>query len=86
MAAALVPHLIKKLVNQERPDRLTVCGHLHGVPLSGEKYDAFPSGHALHAGALASAAAMLPPPQRDSVWAIVSLLITTRVVLLAQAD
>jgi undecaprenyl-diphosphatase len=83
VAAAIVPHIVKKFVNQERPDRLTVFGHLHGVPLSGKKYDAFPSGHALHAGALASAATMLPAPQRNSVWAAVSLLAATRVVLLA---
>ena len=83
VAAAILPHIIKKLVNQERPDRLTLYGHLHGVPFSGNKYDAFPSGHALHAGALASAATLLPPPQRNSVWAAVSLLVATRVVLLA---
>jgi membrane-associated PAP2 superfamily phosphatase len=83
VAAAILPHVIKKLVNQERPDRLTVYGHLHGVPFSGNKYDAFPSGHALHAGALASAATVLSPPQRNSVWAAVSLLVATRVVLLA---
>jgi undecaprenyl-diphosphatase len=83
VAAAILPHIIKKLVNQERPDRLTVYGHLHGVPFSGNKYDAFPSGHALHAGALASAATILPPPERNSVWAAVSLLVATRVVLLA---
>jgi undecaprenyl-diphosphatase len=83
VAATILPHVIKKLVNQERPDRLTVYGHLHGVPFSGNKYDAFPSGHALHAGALASAATILPPPERNSVWAAVSLLVATRVVLLA---
>jgi len=83
LAAAIVPHIIKKLVNQERPDRLTMVGHLHGVPFSGKKYDAFPSGHALHAGAFASAATILPPPQRNSVWAAASLLVATRVVLLA---
>jgi len=83
VAATIVPHLIKKLVSQERPDRLTVYGHLHGVPFSGHKYNAFPSGHALHAGALASAATTLAPPQRNSVWAAVSLLAATRVVLLA---
>jgi membrane-associated phospholipid phosphatase len=83
LASAVLPHILKKLVNQERPDRLTVYGHLHGVPFSGKKYNAFPSGHALHAGALASAATMLPPRQRNSVWAAVSVLVTTRVVLLA---
>lgn len=83
LSAAILPHIIKKLVNQERPDRLTIYGHLHGVPLSGKKYDAFPSGHALHAGALASAATILPPAQRNSVWAVISVLVATRVVLLA---
>ena len=83
VAAAILPHIIKTLVDQERPDRQTVLGHLHGVPFSGKKYDAFPSGHALHAGALASAAAGLPPPQRNSVWAAISALVATRVVLLA---
>jgi membrane-associated phospholipid phosphatase len=83
VAATIVPHLIKKLVSQERPDRVTVYGHLHGVPFSGHKYNAFPSGHALHAGALASAATTLAPPQRNSVWALASVLVATRVVLLA---
>ncbi|MBN8991597.1 MAG: phosphatase PAP2 family protein [Rhizobiales bacterium] len=83
VAAAVLPHIVKKLVNQERPDRRTVYGHLHGVPFSGNKYDAFPSGHALHAGALASAATTLAPPQRNSVWAATALLLATRVVLLA---
>jgi undecaprenyl-diphosphatase len=83
LAAAILPHIFKKLVDQERPDRLTLYGHLHGVPLSGKKYDAFPSGHALHAGALASAATTLPPRQRNSVWAAISVLLATRVVLLA---
>jgi undecaprenyl-diphosphatase len=83
VAAAILPHIVKNLIDQERPDRLTVYGHLHGVPFSGKKYDAFPSGHALHAGALASAATTLPPRQRNSVWAAISLLVATRVVLLA---
>jgi undecaprenyl-diphosphatase len=82
-AAAILPHIMKKLINQERPDRVTIYGHFHGVPRSGNKYDAFPSGHALHVGALASAATTLPPSQRNSVWAAASLLVATRVVLLA---
>jgi undecaprenyl-diphosphatase len=83
VSAAILPHIIKKFVDQERPDRLTIKGHLHGAPFSGKKYDAFPSGHALHAGALASAATVLPPTQRNSVWAGVFFLAATRVVLLA---
>jgi undecaprenyl-diphosphatase len=83
VSAAILPHIIKKFVDQERPDRLTIKGHLHGAPFSRKKYDAFPSGHALHAGALASAATVLPPTQRNSVWAGVFFLAATRVVLLA---
>ena len=83
VSAAILPHIIKKFVDQERPDRLTIKGHLHGAPFSGKKNDAFPSGHALHAGALASAATVLPPTQRNSVWAGVFFLAATRVVLLA---
>ena len=41
IAAAILPHLIKKLVNQERPDRLTIYGRLHGVPLSGKNTTRF---------------------------------------------
>jgi membrane-associated phospholipid phosphatase len=80
---AALPHILKRLFNQKRPDRLTVRGHLHGVPFSGNAKDAFPSGHAIHIGALASAAAELPPAQRHAVWAIGSGIVFTRVVLLA---
>ena len=69
--------------NQKRPDRLTVEGHLHGVPFSGKPLDAFPSGHAIHIGALVSAASRLPPAQRHAIWAAGAALVTTRVVLLA---
>ena len=61
LATALVPHILKSFVDQKRPDRLTVHGHLRGIPYSGKPNDAFPSGHALHVGALASAATLLPP-------------------------
>jgi undecaprenyl-diphosphatase len=83
VSAAILPHIIKRVVDQERPDRLIIEGHMHGVPFSGKKYDAFPSGHALHAGALASATTVLPPMQRNWVWVGVSVLVATRVVLLA---
>jgi membrane-associated phospholipid phosphatase len=82
-AASAVPHLLKRAFDQIRPDRKTVIGHLHGVPLSGKAYDAFPSGHAMHVGAVASAATELPPAQRNVVWAIGAVLVSTRIVLLA---
>jgi membrane-associated phospholipid phosphatase len=83
ISTAVLPHLLKRLVNQERPDRLTIKGHLRGVPLSGNAEDAFPSGHALHVGALVSAATLLPAKYRNAIWATGTLLATTRVVLLA---
>jgi membrane-associated phospholipid phosphatase len=53
-ASAILPHILKALVDQERPDR-RVHGRRHGVPVSGDAEDAFPSGHAVHIGAVASA-------------------------------
>lgn len=83
VAVTLLPHLLKTMFDQERPDRRTVRGHLRGVPLSGKPRDAFPSGHALHVGALASAATRLPPRERNIVWGIGAGLVLTRIVLLA---
>jgi membrane-associated phospholipid phosphatase len=83
LAAAALPHVLKRIFDQERPDRLTALGHLHGIPLSGKRLDAFPSGHAVHIGALASAATVLPPGQRNAVWTVGGGLVLTRIVLLA---
>jgi undecaprenyl-diphosphatase len=60
-----------------------VLGHLRGVPISGKRLDAFPSGHAIHVGALASAASELPPAGRNLVWSIGAGAVATRVLLLA---
>jgi membrane-associated phospholipid phosphatase len=83
LVASAVPHALKTVFDQERPDRLTALGHLRGIPLSGKRLDAFPSGHAVHIGALASAATVLPPAQRNAVWAVGGGLVLTRIVLLA---
>jgi undecaprenyl-diphosphatase len=83
LVASALPRVLKRIFDQERPDRLTALGHLHGIPLSGKRLDAFPSGHAVHVGALASAATVLPPTQRNAVWAVGGGLVVTRVVLLA---
>jgi len=83
LSSAVVPHILKAFIDQQRPDRRTVSGHWRGVPLSGKSEDAFPSGHALHVGALASAATLLPPKIRNWAWAVGALLVGTRVVLLA---
>jgi undecaprenyl-diphosphatase len=42
VAAALLPHEMKRLFDQIRPDRTTVLGHIHGVSFSGKREDAFP--------------------------------------------
>jgi membrane-associated phospholipid phosphatase len=83
LVAAALPHVLKRIFDQERPDRLTALGHLHGIPLSGKRLDAFPSGHAVHIGALASAATVLPPGQRNAGWTVGGGLVLTRIVLLA---
>ncbi|QOZ37340.1 phosphatase PAP2 family protein [Bradyrhizobium sp. CCBAU 53421] len=83
VAASLLPHGLKLLFNQTRPDRLTVVGHVHGISISGKRKDAFPSGHALHMGALASAAATLPARARRTIQAVAIGLSLTRVAVLA---
>jgi membrane-associated phospholipid phosphatase len=83
LVASAFPHVLKTIFDQERPDRLTALGHMHGIPVSGKRLDAFPSGHAVHIGALASAATVLPSGQRNAVWAVGGVLVLTRIVLLA---
>jgi membrane-associated phospholipid phosphatase len=83
VAASLLPHGMKLLFDQTRPDRRTVLGHVHGISFSGKREDAFPSGHALHMGALASAAGALPAGPRRAIRALAIGLSLTRVVVLA---
>jgi hypothetical protein len=84
LVASALPHLLKSIFDQERPDRLTIAGHLHGIPISGKRLDAFPSGHAVHIGALGSAASVLPTKQRNAIWAVGAVLVLTRILLLAR--
>jgi membrane-associated phospholipid phosphatase len=49
----------------------------------GKRLDAFPSGHAIHVGALASAATVLAPAKRNLVWSVGAGLVATRIILLA---
>jgi membrane-associated phospholipid phosphatase len=83
VAASLLPHGLKLLFDQTRPDRRTFLGHIHGIPFSGKREDAFPSGHALHMGALASAAGALPAGPRSAIRALAVGLSLTRIVVLA---
>lgn len=83
IVASALPHGLKTVFDQERPDRRTVRGHWRGIPFSGKRLDAFPSGHAVHIGALASAASVLPDQQRVAIWSAGAALVLTRVILLA---
>ncbi len=83
LVTAALPHVLKSVFDQTRPDRLTVSGHWRGVPVSGRARDAFPSGHAVHMGALASAAGLLPPAPRNLARSFAVALSLTRVALLA---
>src|SRR4051794_1574894 len=83
VAASLLPHGLKGLFDQTRPDRRTVIGHIHGISFSGKRQDAFPSGHALHMGALASAASTLPAGQRRAIQTVAVGLSLTRIMVLA---
>ncbi|HKU95524.1 MAG TPA: phosphatase PAP2 family protein [Vineibacter sp.] len=83
LVAVTVPRLLKGILSQERPDRTMVRGRRHGIPRSGDPDDAFPSGHAIHIGALCAAAGRLWPQARPVAWTIGGILATTRVVLLA---
>lgn len=83
ITASLLPHALKLFFDQTRPDRRTVVGHIHGISFAGKPKDAFPSGHALHMGALASAAGSLPSRPRAVTRAIAVGLSMTRVAVLA---
>jgi len=83
VVVSALPHVLKSVFDQTRPDRKTVRGHLKGVRLSGKAEDAFPSGHALHMGALFSGAGPLPAPARISVRSLAVALCFTRIIVLA---
>ena len=81
-ASAALPHVLKTLVDQERPDR-RVHGRRHGIPISGKACDAFPSGHAVHIGAVASAVARYFPGLKRVAWTVGAGIAATRILLLA---
>lgn len=82
--AGLLPDVFKYLVNRKRPDRALVHGRRHGIPRSGDPWDSFPSGHALHVGAIAGPLLRLTPHRaRPLVWVGLAGLASTRIMLLA---
>jgi membrane-associated phospholipid phosphatase len=84
VAAGIVPHLLKHVVRRRRPDRTIVRGLRRGIPRSGNAWDSFPSGHAVHLGAIGRSLALLAPPRwRPLVWPGLAALAATRILLLA---
>ena len=75
--------LLKRLIDQERPDQCMVHEPRQGIPRSGKPYDAFPSGHAMHVGAVASAVSWAYPKSAPVAWGLGGLIAATRIVLLA---
>jgi membrane-associated phospholipid phosphatase len=83
-AAGLLPHLFKRLVNRERPNRKIFFGWLRGIPRQGNPYDSFPSGHAIHLAALVAPLRRVGPRGlRPYLWPAAASLAMTRVMLLA---
>ncbi len=82
VASIAIPHLLKRVLDQERPDR-RIRPPGRGIPKSGRGQDAFPSGHAMHIGAIASAIGWIEPRAAPWVWIGGIGLASTRVVLLA---
>jgi membrane-associated phospholipid phosphatase len=82
--AGVLPHIFKRLVARKRPDRTLVHGRRRGIPRSGNAWDSFPSGHAVHVGAIAGPLLRLAQPEvRPAVLAGLIGLAATRVLLLA---
>lgn len=83
LVSSFLPHLLKHVLAQERPDRVEPCRKRHGIPKSGQALNAFPSGHAVHMGALAAAIARVWPERAAWAWSTGALLGLTRIALLA---
>jgi len=85
MVGSVLPHLLKHLFARERPNRTVARGRSRrGIPLSGEAWDSFPSGHAINVGAIAAPLARsLPESVRPAAWPVLTILAASRVLLLA---
>jgi undecaprenyl-diphosphatase len=59
--AGALPQLLKHMANRERPDRVVPYKRGRGIPRSRHPRQSFPSGHALHLGAIAGPISRLLP-------------------------
>jgi PAP2 superfamily len=83
VVAVALPKLIKKVVDQERPDRCMVGPDRRGVGTSGNPRDSFPSGHSVHIGAMVSALSWTYPNKAPVFWLMGGSLALTRIAVLA---
>jgi len=82
--AGAVPHIGKFLVRRRRPNRSLGKRPRTGIQRLGNAWDSFPSGHAVHLGAIAgSLARVVPSRWRFALWSAFGALAATRVMLLA---
>jgi membrane-associated phospholipid phosphatase len=78
-----LPHLLKLLFDQERPSRTVARAKHRGIPRSGKAFDAFPSGHATHVGAMCMALSRFFPSAKAAIWSVGGIVAASRVMLLA---
>lgn len=83
VVTSALDHVSKHLLTETRPDRLYPRFLKFGIPKSGAAGDAFPSGHALHLGATASALSRIYPHASKCIWGMAGAMTATRVALLA---
>lgn len=83
IVTSLADHLSKHLFSEKRPDRVHPAFLKAGVHRAGKRTDAFPSGHAMHMGALASALSRIYPEASPYIWVAGAGVTATRVLLLA---
>lgn len=81
VVASALPHLLKMVFDQERPDRTTVRGHWRGAFLNSTRFASIRACPACRC--IASAASVLPAKQRNLMWGVGAALVLTRIVLLA---
>jgi membrane-associated phospholipid phosphatase len=78
-----LPKVFKGCFDQVRPDRSATIDRQRGIGVSGKAEDAFPSGHAVHMGALASAACKFPMPYKAAAITAAAGLSLSRIAILA---
>jgi len=77
-ATTMLHHAMKRVIFQKRPDRSIPNGLDEST---GRTFNAMPSGHAMHAGAIASFFGS--GPQAAAIWLISGALAGTRMLTLA---